>query len=121
VSTADLIQSEYDQKHLSLSKCWTLDHWMLGCPVAGDTAGSLSKPPSSSDVYSLHAAVSSSLSLSHTSSEIRLGDRNLRLLATFTAADTEQVASHDSRVQQANHLLFLRRSYTFGLSFNSVL
>ena len=35
VSTADLIQSEYDQKHLSLSNCWTLDHWMSGGPVEG--------------------------------------------------------------------------------------
>jgi hypothetical protein len=46
--------------------------------------------------------VSSSLSLSHTSSEIRLRDRNLRLSTTLMAADTEQVASHDSRVQPAN-------------------
>ena len=36
-STADLIQSEYDQKHLSLLNCWTLDHWMSGSPVAGVT------------------------------------------------------------------------------------
>ena len=35
VSTADLIQSEYDQKHLSLLNCWTLDHWMSYGPVAG--------------------------------------------------------------------------------------
>jgi hypothetical protein len=107
VSTADLIQSEYDQKQLSLSNCRTLDHWMSGSPVAGDTDGSFCKHPSSSDVVSLDAAVSSSLSLSHTSSEIRLGDRNLRLLQTLMAADTEQAASHDSRVQQANRLFFL--------------
>ena len=94
---------------------------MSGGPVAGDTAGSFWKHPSSSDVVSLDAAVSSSLSLSHTSSEIHLGERNLRLLATFMAADNEQVASHDSRVQQANRLLFLRRSYSFGLRFNPVL
>jgi len=31
------------------------------------------------------------------------------------AADTEQVASHDSRVQPANRLFFLQRSYSFGL------
>jgi hypothetical protein len=69
----------------------------------------------------LEAAVSSSLSLSHTISEIRLGDKNLRFLESLMAADTEQVASHDSRVQPANCLFFLRRSYSFGLHFNPAL
>jgi hypothetical protein len=116
VSTADLIQSEYDQKHLN---CWTLDHWMSGGPVAGVTPlarlANLPRPP---DVVSLEAAVSSSLSLSHTSSEIWLGDKNLCFFETLMAADTEQVASHDLRVQPANRLFFLRRSYSFGLHFN---
>jgi hypothetical protein len=58
-------------------------------------------------MVSLEAAVSSSLSLSHTSSEIRLGDKNLHFLETLMAADTEQVASHDSRVQPRNRLFFL--------------
>ena len=37
VTTADQIQSEYSQKHLSISNCWTLDHWMSGGLVAGVT------------------------------------------------------------------------------------
>jgi hypothetical protein len=37
VSTVDLIQSEYDQKHLSLSNYWTLDHWMSSGSLAGVT------------------------------------------------------------------------------------
>ena len=37
VFTADPIQSEYEQKHLSLSNCWTLDHWMSGGSLAGVT------------------------------------------------------------------------------------
>ena len=37
VSTADQIQSEYDQKQLSLSNCWTLDHWMSSGSLAGVT------------------------------------------------------------------------------------
>jgi hypothetical protein len=69
-------------------------------------------------VLSLEAAVSSSLSLSHTISEIWVGDMNLRLLGSLMAVDAEQVASHDLRVQPGNRLFFLQRSYSFGLRFN---
>jgi hypothetical protein len=37
VSTADLIHSKYCHKHLSISKCWTLDHWILGGLVVSVT------------------------------------------------------------------------------------
>ena len=69
-------------------------------------SGSSCKPHSSSDVLSLEAAVSSSLSLSHTSSEIRLGDKNLHLLEALMAAHTRQEAGRDSRVQPANTYIY---------------
>ena len=37
MSPVDLTHSENHQSHLSRTNCWTLDHWMLGCPVSGAT------------------------------------------------------------------------------------
>ena len=73
MSTADLIQSEYDQKHFSLSNCWTLDHWMSGGPVAGVHPWLVLQTSLVLGLFWLEAAASSSLSLSHTISEIWVG------------------------------------------------
>ena len=49
VSTVDLTHSENHQRHLSRKNCCTLDHWMLGGPVAGVTPlarlGNIPRPP----------------------------------------------------------------------------
>ena len=49
MSTMDLTHPENHQRHLSRTNCWTLDHWMLGGPVAGVTPlarlGNLPRPP----------------------------------------------------------------------------
>ena len=75
---------------------------MSGGPVAGVTPGSSSKPPSSSDVVSLEAAVSSSLPLSQTSSEIWLGDNLHFLDAPLMTVHQAKVASPDLRAQPVN-------------------
>jgi hypothetical protein len=82
VSSVDLTHSENHQRHLSRPNCWKLDQWKLGGPVVG--VNPLARPenlPSSSDVISLEAAVSS-IPLSQNSSDIRFRDRNLRFLET---------------------------------------
>ena len=64
--------------------------------------------------------MSSSLSLSHTILEIWVGDKNLRLLGALMAVDTEQVASHDSRVQPANTFIFPATQLFIWLTFQSL-
>jgi hypothetical protein len=63
------------QRQLTRLNCWTLDHWMLGGPVAGVTPlAHLENLPCPRMI--LLDASAFSLSLSQTSSDIQFGDRN---------------------------------------------
>ena len=84
----------------SLVEIKLLDYWPLDVGRSGcrcETHGSSSKPPSSSDVLSLEAAASSP-SLSKTSSEIRHGDRNLRVCQSpLMTAEKKNIQSKRQR------------------------
>ena len=111
---------------------WTPGRLTTGCRAVRLQVchpGTSCKLPSSSDVVSLEVAVSWSLALSHTSSEIWSGDKNLRLLCSLMADFTLsywQATFGECRqltvwVQTAKRLFSLWRSYSFGLRFNPAL
>jgi hypothetical protein len=84
-TTSHLTRSEklpLHQRQLTRSNCWTLDHWMLGSPVAGMTP--LAHPENLLCPHMISLDVPAfSLLLSQTSSNIRFGDRNPALICTL--------------------------------------
>ena len=129
VSTTDLIQSEYIQKHLSLLNCWTLDHWMSAVQLQVCHPWHVLQ---TSLVLRRGLAWGCCILVTCTVQhefEIWSGDMNLRLLCSFMADFTLsywQATFGECRqltvwVQTAKRLFSLRRSYSFGLRFNPAL